>query len=95
MKYTQKTRIISIICVIAIATASLFALLGTAFAAVNWPNSINEPLDLTNRYEGYTSLGIDGWYNDNVHVSQNPMITVLTHGMGGDAHNVAVYSKII
>lgn len=38
-----------------------------------------------NTYVGYTGESTSDWYNDNLLVSNNPMITVLTHGLNSSA----------
>ena len=47
---------------------------------------VPHPVGSRNVYNGYATPS-SGWYNNVNHVTESPMITVLTHGLGGQAAN--------
>ena len=77
--FSNRNKTIALVCVIILAFASAFTLMiakPRVAHATGWQNG--------DTYEGY-GLAVDGWYHSNVPVTEAPMLTVLTHGLGGSA----------
>ena len=86
MQFTRKkTKWLGLAVVLAVAVGGLL------FFGLNKPMTASayesHPTGTRAVYDGYAEAPSGNWYNDSLPVSSAPMITVLTHGLGGSPRN--------